>query len=228
LDSEYGPNGDKFFLLVSGRREVLMKAIRQMNILFRPGQLAFSAILVLAMLAAFFPQTAQAATICQSYHTFRSGDTRPSISQFYGLKWKAIAAANDMKPNQKPSAGQVLCIPAPSNSAKGSSTTSKTPTTGLFVPTNENGALFTVSITAHQINTTLANFSYFHVYMVKVRDARTTMGGWYHLGKITIITLARQSFSFTVPKNLIGTTSLSVCFKDQISGELVCRNAPNR
>jgi LysM repeat protein len=206
-----------------------MRAIRKLNKLFLPGKFAFSAILVLAMLASFLPQTALAAATCQSYHTFRPGDTKPSISQFYGFKWKDIATANDMKANEKPSIGQVLCIPAQStaNSKKATSKSSTTSNKGVFLPVSERGAVFTVSITRHQINTTLSNFSYFHVYVVKVRDANTAFGGWYTLGKITIITLTRQSFSFEVPKELTRTTHLSVCFKDQISGVLVCRNALN-
>jgi hypothetical protein len=207
-----------------------MKAIRKLNKLFHPGKFAFSATLVLAMLATFLPQTALAATTnCQSYYTFRRGDTTPSISQFYGFKWKDIAAANDMKANEKPSIGQVLCIPAQSstNSKKAASASSATSNKGVFLPPSESAAVFTVNITRHQINTTLSNFSYYHVYVVKVRDANTAFGGWYTLGKVTIITLTRQSFSFEVPKNLIRTTHLSVCFKDQISGTLVCRNALN-
>jgi predicted nucleotide-binding protein len=47
------------------------------------------------------------------------------------------------------------------------------------------------------------------------------------LGKVNIITLARQSFSFAVPSDLKGITNLSVCFKDQVSEELICRNALN-
>jgi hypothetical protein len=218
----------KFFLLDSGRREVRMNAIRKPNRLFRPGKLAFNATLVLVMLAAFLPQTALAATSCQSHYTVRTGDTAPSISQFYGFRWKEIAAANDMKANEKPGVGQVLCIPAHTESTKPTTTTSTTYRKGVFVPTNESGAVFTVSITNHQINTTLANFSYYHVYLVKVRDARTVFGGWYTLGKVKIITLARQSFSFAVPGELKGTTNLSVCFKDQVSEELICRNATNR
>lgn len=205
-----------------------MKAIRQLNRLFRPGKLAISATLMLAMLAAFLPQTALAAASCQSYYTFRSGDTVPAISQYFGFKWKEIAAANNMKANEKPSIGQVLCIPAHSASIKPVTTTSKTYRKGVFLPTNEKGAVFTVSISKHQINATLANFSDFHVYLVKVRDARTVFGGWYTLGKVKIITLARQSFSFAVPSKLKNTTDLSVCFKDQVSEELICRNAPNQ
>jgi hypothetical protein len=206
-----------------------MKAIRKLNKLFLPGKFAFSATLVLAMLATFLPQTALAASNCRSYYTFRSGDTTPSISQFFGLKWKDIAAANDMKANEKPSIGQVLCIPAQSTpkSKKAASASSTTSNNGVFLPPSEIGAVFTVSITGHQINTTLSNFSYFHIYQVKVRDASTTYGKWYSLGKIKIITLARQSFSFEVPKDLIRATHLNVCFKDQTSGALVCRNAFN-
>jgi hypothetical protein len=201
-----------------------MKAIRKLYILSRPGRLAFNSILVLAMLAAFLPQTALAASTCQSYYTVRSGDTTPSISHIYGFKWKDIAAANDMKPNERPSLGQVLCIPASSSGAKATKSSSKTPNKGVFLPADEGGALFTVRITGHRINTTLSNFSNYHIYKVKVRAA---LGGWYNLGNITIITLGRQSFSFDVPKDLKDTTNLIVCFKDQISGALVCRNALN-
>jgi hypothetical protein len=206
-----------------------MKAIRKLNILFLPGKFAFSATIVLAMLAAFLPQAALAATNCQAYHTFRAGDTTPSISQFYGFKWKDIATANDMKANEKPSVGQVLCIPAQSStiSKKAASASNAPSNKGMFLPPSENGAVFTVRITRHQIDTTLSNFSYFHVYVVKVRDASTAFGGWYTLGKVTIITLTRQSFLFEVPKDLKHTTHLSVCFKDQISGVLVCRSALN-
>jgi LysM repeat protein len=205
-----------------------MKAIRQLNRLVHPGKLAFSATLVLAMLAAFLPQPALAATSCQSYYTVRTGDTAPSISQFYGFRWKEIAAANDMKANEKPSVGQVLCIPAHFASIKPTTTTSITYRKVAFLPTNEKGAVFTVSISKHQINATLANFSDFHIYKVKVRDARTVFGGWYTLGKVQIITLARQSFTFAVPSKLKNTTKLSVCFKDQVLEELICRNATNR
>ena len=207
-----------------------MKASRKLNKLFLPGKIALSATLVLAMLTTFFPQTALAATTnCQSYYTFRPGDTTPSISHFYGFKWRDIAVANDMKANEKPSIGQVLCIPPQSstNSKKAVSASSVTTNKGVFLPPSENAAVFTVRITRHQINTTLSNFSYYHVYVVKVRDASTGFGGWYTLGKIKIITLTRQSFSFELPKDLIRTTYLNVCFKDQFSGALVCRNALN-
>jgi LysM repeat protein len=206
-----------------------MRAIRKMNKLLLPGKFAFSATLVLAMLATFLPQTVLAASNCQSYYTFRPGDTTPSISQFFGLKWKDIATANDMKANEKPSIGQVLCIPAQSTpkSKKATSASNTTINKGVFLPPSESGAIFTVRITSHQINTTLSNFSYFHIYQVKVRDASTTYGKWYSLGKITIITLASQSFSFGVPKELIHATHLNVCFKDQTSGALVCRNVLN-
>lgn len=204
-----------------------MKAIRKSEILSRPGRLAFNSILVLAMLAAFLPQTALAASTCQSYYTVRSGDTTPSISHIYGFKWKVIAAANDMKPSDKPSLGQVLCIPAHSEGTKATKSSSKTPNKGVFLPASEGGALFTVRISGNQINTTLSNFSDFHIYKVKVRGAGTASGGWHNLGIITIITLTRQSFSFEVPKELKHTTNLVVCFKDQISGVLVCRNALN-
>jgi LysM domain len=205
-----------------------MRAIRKLNKLFFPWKFAFSATLVLAMLATFLPQTALAASNCQSYYTVRTGDTTPSISQFYGLKWKDIATANAMKANEKPSLGQVLCIPAQSTptSKKAANASSATTNKGVFLPPSEVGAVFTVSITSHQINATLSNFSYFHIYEVKVRDANT-LGRWYHLGKIKIITLTSQSFSFGVPKELIHATHLNVCFKDQTSGALVCRNVLN-
>lgn len=205
-----------------------MNTIRQLNILFRQGKLALGATLVLAMLAAFLPQSALAATSCASYYTVASGDTTPYISQRFGFKWKDIAKANDMTPEDKPSAGQVLCIPPLSKSTKDSSTSSGS-NTGVKVtqPEDESSAVFSVSISGHRVYTTLSNFNDDHVYLVKVRDSKTGIDGWYNLGRIKIISDSSQSFSFQVPNDLRGTLYLSVCFKDQTTNELVCRHAIN-
>jgi LysM repeat protein len=205
-----------------------MNTIRQLNILFRPGKLAISATLVLAMLAAFLPQTALAATTCESYYTVESGDTTPYISQRFGFKWRDIAKANDMTPEDKPSVGQVLCIPPLSKSSRESSTSGST-TTGVKVsqPDDESRAVFSVSITGRRIFTTLSNFNNDHVYLAKVRDAKIGIDGWYNLGRMSIVSDSSQSFSFPVPTDLRNTLNLSVCFKDQTTNELVCRKALN-
>jgi len=205
-----------------------MKIIRQLHILFRPGKLTLGATLVLAMLATFLPQSALAATTCASYYTVASGDTTPYISQRFGFKWKDIAKANDMTPEDKPSAGQVLCIPPLSKSTKESSTSGSS-NTGVKVnqPEDESSAVFSVSINGRRVYTTLSNFNDDHVYLVKVRDAKIGIDGWYKLGRISIISDSSQSFSFPIPTDLRNTLNLSVCFKDQTTNELVCRHAFN-
>ena len=204
-----------------------MNTIRQLNILFRRGKLVLSATLAVAMLAVLLPQTALAAT-CASYYTVQSGDTTPSISQAFGFKWKDIATANDMTAEDKPSVGQVLCIPPLSKSTKETSTSSSSKT-GVKVtqPEDESSAVFSVSIANKRISTTLSNFNDDHNYLVKVRDSKIGIDGWYNLGRIKIISDSSQSFSFPVPTDLRNTLNLSVCFKDQTTNELVCRKALN-
>lgn len=190
------------------------------------GSILLSALLVLTFLVVAVPQSAQAAT-CQAYYTVHEGDTTPYISHTFGFKWKDIAAANDMEPWEPLTVGQRLCIPPADKSTKNTSTSSETSGVKVKQPADESNAKFLVNISASRIYADLSKFSEEHVYLAKVRDVYTGVGGWYNLGYITIKKKSNQSFSWAVPSELRGTSPLSVCFKDQSTDELICRSAIN-
>jgi LysM repeat protein len=201
---------------------------------YRFGQLrlVFSLLLVLTFVVAALPQQrAQAAVTCVTYYWFKEGDTTPYIAHTFGLKWKEIALANDMDPWDKPEVGQRLCIPAPNTTT---TTTKKTgtseeTTSGVRVeqPADEDNAVISASISGYKITVSTNKFVEDHIYLVKVRDVKVGVGGWTKLGTISVDKKTSQTFSFTEPSDLKQFTHLSVCLKDQVTNELICRTAVN-
>jgi hypothetical protein len=191
--------------------------IKQLNITF----LVLSIVMTIALLMAFLPQSAQAAT-CVAYYVVQEGDTTPKIAHTYGLKWREIAKANDMDPGDKLVVGDRLCIPdgADSSPATGGGTS-------IFLPETDDNARFTVSISAGKIYLNLSRFSISHTYLVKVRDAQVGVGGWEKLDKVKIKKTTTYNLVMNVPKDLRTELYLNVCLKDLSSDELVCRTAIN-
>lgn len=183
--------------------------------------------LILALLAVAVPQSVQAATTCRAYYTVKDGDTTPYISHTYNLKWRDIANANDLDLEDKLTVGQRLCIPPESASTKEETTSSTGNKTKVRVPETDANAVVLVSITGKRIGLTTRRFSENHTYLVKVRDAYTSIGGWYKIENINIKKSTTQNFNFNVPKDLRTTSILSVCLKDLYSDELVCRQSVN-
>ena len=184
--------------------------------------------LCLALLAAIFPQSAQAASACRAYYTVKKGDTTPYISQTFNLKWRDIAGANNMEPYDKLTVGQRLCIPPESASTKSeTSNTSGGNKTKVQVPDTDKKAVVLVSISGGRIGLTTKSFSVEHTYLVKARDANTGIGGWYKIDIITVKKSKTQNFGFNVPSDLRSTTPLSVCLKDIYTDELICRQSVN-
>ena len=198
------------------------------NSLKRAHKLVISVGLCLALLAAIFPQSAQAASTCRAYYTVKKGDTTPYISQTYNLKWRDIADANDMDPGDKLVVGDVLCIPPESASTKEDSTSNTSGNkTKVRVPETDQSAVVLVSISGKRIGITTRKFSVNHTYLVKARDANTSIGGWYKIEVINLKKTTTQNFNFNVPKDLRSTLYINVCLKDMYSDELICRAAFN-
>jgi LysM repeat protein len=184
--------------------------------------------LCLALLAAIIPQSAQAASTCRAYYTVKKGDTTPYISQTYNLKWRDIAGVNDMDPGDKLTVGQVLCIPPESASTKDESTTTTTGNkTKVRVPETDQNAVVLVSISGKRIGITTRRFSEKHTYLVKARDATTSIGGWYKIQVINVKVTTTQNFNYDLPKDLRSITTINVCLKDMYTDELICRAAIN-
>jgi hypothetical protein len=203
-----------------------MKSNKKVKNALPAGSILLSALLVLTFLVVAPPRSAQAAT-CAAYYTVHEGDTTPYISHTFGFKWKDIAAANDMDPWEKLAVGQRLCIPPADKSTKNTSSSSEKSGVKVKQPEDESNAKFLVNISSGRIYATLSKFSDEHVYLAKVREVYTGIGGWYNLDYITIKKKSNQSFSWAVPSDLRSTPVLSVCFKDQSTDELICRSAIN-
>lgn len=191
---------------------------KQLNITI----LAISIFAAIALLMAFLPQPAQAAT-CVAYYVVKEGDTTPYIAHTFGLKWGEIADANDLEAGDKLVVGTRLCIP-PTDSGTSPATGGGTST---YLPETDSKARFSVTISGNKMFLNLSKFSINHVYLVKVRDAQVGVGGWEKLEKIKIKKTTTYNLVINVPKDLRDTLFLSVCLKDQTSDELVCRTAIN-
>ena len=180
-----------------------------------------SIVVTIALLMAFLPQPAQAAT-CVAYYVVQEGDTTPYIAQTYGLKWGVIAEANDLDPGDKLVVGTRLCIPsgADSSPATGGGTST-------FLPETDKNAKIAVTISGNKIFLNLSKFSINHTYLVKVRDAQIGIGGWEKLEKVKIKKTTTYNLVMNVPKDLRDTLYLNVCLKDMTSDELICRTALN-
>jgi LysM repeat protein len=185
--------------------------------------LVLSFVMTIAILMAFLPQSAQAAT-CVAYYVVQEDDTTPKIAQTYGLKWGEIAKANDLDPSDKLVVGTRLCIP-PGDDDDGSPATGGG--TSTFIPDTDKNAKISVYISGGRIFLNLSKFSISHVYLVKVRDAQVGIGGWEKLEKVKIKKTTTYDLVLKVPKDLQDSLFLSVCLKDLSSDELICRNAIN-
>ena len=190
---------------------------KQLNITI----LTISLFAAIALLMAFLPQPAQAAT-CVAYYVVQEGDTTPHIAHTYGLKWGEIADANDLNAGDKLVVGTRLCIPdgADSSPATGGGTST-------YLPETDSKASFTVYVSNNKMHLHLSKFSINHVYLVKVRDAYVGIRGWEKLEKVKIKKSTTYNLTLTVPKDLRDSLYLSICLKDLYSDELVCRTAIN-
>lgn len=194
--------------------------LTQLTNLFSSRKPVFSLVLALALMATLLPQPAQAAVTCRTYHLVRESDTTPFIAHTYGLKWHEIAQANDMKPADKLTVGQSLCIPtAEEEESAGRKLTVR--------PSTDKNAGIQLSVSGNRIILTLSNFSKEHMYRVKVRDVSLAAGGWSKLAVITIEKNKTRTFRYKVPEDLEDVSILNVCLKDMVTDELTCRTAIN-
>jgi LysM repeat protein len=182
-----------------------MKKANLAKLCLRAISLAIIFVMVLGVAAAVAPQRAQAATSCQATYTVKTGDTKNSIAQAYGVKWADIADANGFPKQKNPKKGDELCIP-------------KTSTTNFT---------YTLIITGNRAFLTTSKGTIPSAYNIKVRPTLTGVGGWYNLGKLKQSDKASKTTVLSLPAGLRGVTPLSVCLKNQTTDELTCRSAPN-
>lgn len=169
--------------------------------------------IALALALAVLPTPAQAVGVCLSYYTVQEGDTTPRIAHLYGIKWRQIAEANNMKPPYKIKTGDVLCVPAEGGATNVSQTVVSSSSAYAVSVVN---ALISVKIRAD-------NDEDRYIYTIKVRDGNASIGGWYKLDTVKIKKNDTYLNYYSVPKELRSSLYLQVCLKDNLTDDLTCK-----
>jgi LysM repeat protein len=194
------------------------KGVDQMNTIFnrmsnkrrlRMGSMAITAMLVLATLAAALPQPALAAK-CSAYYTVKAGDTTSMIAHTYGLVWKQIAKANNIKSPYKLKVGQTLCIPA-----QGGTTVAQPGK--MSAGANGNG-----------LRVNMSGFDRRYVWIVKVKDSSTPFGTDYKVGQMVVPGKTSVTGFFNLPQALRKTPFLTVCVKNSTTDAKICQNIAHK
>lgn len=184
---------------------VLEKENKMKTVLKATLRHSLAILIVLSMLLAASPQTAQAAT-CDTYYRIKSGDTKSSIAELFDLKWSEIADANDLRSGYIPKVGQRLCIPESNNNEDNPN---------VKLSATSTHTLLTLKITGLSDKKA--------VFVIRTRDSRVGVNGWYMLGRMKAKKNTTNKDVFAIPTQLLKTTYLQVCAKNQTTNEMVCR-----
>lgn len=177
-----------------------------------------SLIVLLALILAFVPGTARAAT-CASYHTAREGDTTVSIAQFYGVKWGSIALANHLKEPFRLTPGQVLCIPE--EDVKGKDKEKDKDDDDTSSPFDKG--TFTVTIYGNRVLLNVSGLPSKNFFVVKARELVPSVSEWSKLGVLRVDKNKKVSQFFNLPNSMNDSALISVCLKNSTTDELTCR-----
>ncbi len=172
------------------------------------GVTLLSLALALAILAASLPQPVQAATAvaCDTFfYTVKAGDTTTSIAQAFGLKWKEIASANNLKYPYKLKVGQQLCIPSKSDTSE------------------DEDLKVSVVVIGGNVTVKASGASVRSVFKVKARPGNVGIGGYFVLGNFKVPKKTAVTGVFSLPKDLRTVSPITVCLKNVTTDELICR-----
>jgi murein DD-endopeptidase MepM/ murein hydrolase activator NlpD len=175
---------------------------------------ALTLLLALALLTAAMPQAtpAQAAS-CASNYTVVSGDTLSAIADKNKLTVAELATANDLKEPYTLQVGQTLCIPG---AAATTTTTTTTEATGTD-PT------FKITVAAGYITLNTANFPTKNVFYVKVGEGTRHVSDYQKVGTLRTKKTGAVQKTFRLPKTMRTPTSLTVCVKNALTDETLCK-----
>jgi hypothetical protein len=163
---------------------------------------------LVAVLPAF--QTPGLAATCQATYTVKRGDTLSRIGQKWGVAWREIAAANNIKAPWRIYTGSKLCIPTGTTTTP---VTPKPPKTGR-IPT------FSISAVVRDNNVTIqtANFPANTKF-----DVRMGAFGTAGVGGTLVTTIdsgAGGSFSatYSIPASLQGSRRIAIRLESSKTG----------
>ncbi len=169
--------------------------------IFRLTALAICFMMLLSVFTAALPHPALAKTSCDSYYKVREGDTSSSIAHTFGLKWKDIALANNIKDPSKLKVGQILCIP----------------------PKPYTTETVFVTVIGRKVQITASGFSTKSLFYVKVRDGYGGLGDWYKIGGLKIEKNKKVTETYLLPKELSKAKFITVGLKNATTDELITR-----
>jgi hypothetical protein len=154
---------------------------------------------LVAVLPAF--QAPGLAATCQATYTVKRGDTLSSIGQKWGVPWREIAAANNIKSPWTIYTGQSLCIPTTGSTPA----TPKPPKTGK-IPT------FSISAVVRDSNVTIqtANFPANTQFDVRMGPYGTAGVGGTYVTTINSGNGGSFSATYSIPAGLQGSKRIAI------------------
>jgi LysM repeat protein len=185
-----------------------------------------SALLALAVLFSSLTATALASPASQSAscaktHTVVAGDTLSGISATYNVSIAEIAAANSLTEPYALTIGQSLCIPG----AAAAASTPAATTTGNSAATTSSGTdpNFTFSVANNFITISTANLPTKSVYFVKVGEGSVRNNQWTKIGRLATKKNTELTSVYKMPKGLRNSVSITICLKNLINDDLLCK-----
>jgi LysM repeat protein len=163
-----------------------------------------SVLLILSLLLAVLPQSAQALAIdvtCKKNYVVKPGESIYRIAREKEVSVYKLAKANNLESPYRVTAGMTLCIPEE--------------------PKPSSNFSWTAYYSGDKITINGTNFKKQHPFFVKVRENDTSI--WYKLGLTTSDRTGDMSTKQDVPKSLLKKSMLTVCLKDGVTDYLVCK-----
>ena len=165
---------------------------------------SLSGILMLSLLLAVLPQSAQALAIdvaCKKNYVVKPGESIYRIAREKEVSVYKLAKANNLESPYRVTTGMTLCIPEE--------------------PQPSSKFTWTATYSGDQIKINGSDFKKQHPFFVKVRENDTSI--WYKLGLTTSDRTGDMSTKQDVPKSLMKKSMLTVCLKDGLTDYLTCK-----
>jgi LysM repeat protein len=175
-------------------------------------QLFIGVLLALSLVVAAIPQNAQAYSYsyCKTWYYVQEGDSTPKIAHKYGLKWREIARANNLRIPTKLTVGQRLCIPT-----EGTVVNYLSPSTATKdVRVGSRNNLIWVKA---------SGFDKQNLFYVKIRDITSGAGEWHRLGRLKINRWSIATSYYVLPEELRSSIYMQVCLKNAHTDKTICR-----
>ncbi len=162
------------------------------------------------ILVAGLPQGAQAAghkVPCDTYYIVKTGDTSDSIAYKFGVFWRYIAFASNLKEGKPLKVGTKLCIPP------------------KWWPSRAKPVTMTASASGKNLTVTIINYGSYtaSAWNVRVSDTQMVVSGDYKVGQLVAPKNNSRTRVFKLPPALFNRPYLTVCIVEKYDQETICK-----